>query len=170
MTSSAGCAPSYDVDPFQIPNCSVDILAVALPTATLSSRAESRAVSHFPRKARAGDAGRDLLFGLARYETVLGRALSSSWMLACGDASYSIYLLHGLIIPNAGLAILPVGQSSSLTSIMLVRLVVSIVVLIGFSLVTYRIVEYPARRMLRRVLTIGQKQPRGELSPTFVSS
>jgi peptidoglycan/LPS O-acetylase OafA/YrhL len=43
-------------------------------------------------------------------------------------------------------------------------------VIIGFSMVTYRVVEYPARRFLRRVLTIRLKQPSGELSPTFVSS
>jgi peptidoglycan/LPS O-acetylase OafA/YrhL len=111
-----------------------------------------------------------LLFGLARYETRLGRALSRNWMVACGDASYSIYLLHGLIIPSAGLAVLPVGQSAVLTSIVLVRLAVVIVVIIGFSMVTYRIVEYPARRFLRRVLTIRLKQPSGELNPTFASS
>ena len=111
-----------------------------------------------------------LLFGLARYETRLGRTLSCNWMVACGDASYSIYLLHGLIIPNAGLATLPVGQSSVITSIVLVRLIVVIVVIIGFSMVTYRVVEYPARRFLRRVLTIRLKQPRAELSPTLVSS
>jgi len=111
-----------------------------------------------------------LLFGLASYETMLGRALSCSWIVACGDASYSIYLLHGLIIPNAGLAILPVGQSFLLTSITLVRLTVVIVVIIGFSMVTYRIIEYPARRFLRRVLAIRLKQPSGELSPTFASS
>jgi hypothetical protein len=43
-------------------------------------------------------------------------------------------------------------------------------VIIGFSMVTYRVVEYPARRFLRRVLTIRLKQPSGELSPTLVSS
>jgi peptidoglycan/LPS O-acetylase OafA/YrhL len=110
-----------------------------------------------------------LLFGLARYETALGRALSCSWMVACGDASYSIYLLHGLIIPSAGLAVLPVGQSIVLTSIILVRLCVVIVVIIGFSMVTYRIVEYPARRFLRHLLTIRLIQPGGELSPTLAS-
>jgi peptidoglycan/LPS O-acetylase OafA/YrhL len=111
-----------------------------------------------------------LLFGLARYETRLGRALSCNWIAACGDASYSIYLLHGLIIPSAGLAVLPVGQSSVITSIVLVRLIVTVVVIIGFSMVTYRIVEYPARRFLRRVLTIRLSQPSGELSPGLVSS
>jgi peptidoglycan/LPS O-acetylase OafA/YrhL len=63
-----------------------------------------------------------LLFGLARYETALGRGLSRRWMVSPGDASYSIYLLHGLILPAAGLATLPTGQFASFTAINLVRL------------------------------------------------
>jgi len=109
-----------------------------------------------------------LLFGLARYETMLGRLLSCNWMVSCGDASYSIYLLHGLIIADAGLSILPVGETSSVTAIVLVRLVVVVIVIIGFSMVTYRIAEDPARRFLRRLLTIKLKQPSGKLNPTFV--
>jgi peptidoglycan/LPS O-acetylase OafA/YrhL len=110
-----------------------------------------------------------LLFGLTRYETILSRTLSCSWMVACGDASYSIYLLHELILPNAGLNILPVGQSFSLTSIMVMRMVVSIAVVIGFSLLTYRILECPARRFLRRLLSIPLRQPGSELTPTLVA-
>jgi hypothetical protein len=110
-----------------------------------------------------------LLFGLTRYETILSRTLSCTWMVACGDASYSIYLLHGLILPNAGLNILPVGQSFSLTSIMVLRMVVSIAVVIGFSLLTYRILECPARRFLRRRLSIPIKQSGSELTPTLVA-
>jgi hypothetical protein len=110
-----------------------------------------------------------LLFGLTRYETILSRTLSCTWMVACGDASYSIYLLHGLILPNAGLNILPVGQSFSLTSIMVMRMLVAIAVVIGFSLLTYRILECPARRFLRRRLSIPMKQPGSELTPTLVA-
>jgi peptidoglycan/LPS O-acetylase OafA/YrhL len=111
-----------------------------------------------------------LLFGLIRYETLLSRALSCRWMVACGDASYSIYLLHTLIIPNAGLDVLPIGQSSALTSIVLVRMLVAIAVVIGFSLLVYRVVESPARRFLRRVLSIRVKQPGTELAPRLVAS
>jgi peptidoglycan/LPS O-acetylase OafA/YrhL len=111
-----------------------------------------------------------LLFGLVRYETILSRALSSAWMIACGDASYSIYLLHILIIPNAGLEAFPIGQSFALTCIVLVRMIVTIAVVIGFSLLVYRVVESPARRLLRRVLSIPIKQPSGGLAPTFVAS
>ena len=111
-----------------------------------------------------------LLFGLVRYETIVSRALACGWMVACGDASYSIYLLHLLIIPKAGLEAFPVGQSFALTCIMLVRMIITIAVVIGFSLLVYRIVESPARRFLRRVLSIPVKQPSAELAPTFVAS
>jgi peptidoglycan/LPS O-acetylase OafA/YrhL len=111
-----------------------------------------------------------LLFGLVRYQTILSRALSCGWMLACGDASYSIYLLHLLIIPNAGLDILPIGQSSALTSIVLLRMIVTITVIIGFSLLVYRVVESPARRFLRRALSVPIKQPGAGLAPTMVAS
>ena len=110
-----------------------------------------------------------LLFGLVRYQTALSRALSCGWMVACGDASYSIYLLHLLIIPNAGLDVFPIGQSSALTSIVLVRMIVAIAVVIGFSLLVYQVVEIPARRFLRRVLSIRMKQPGTELAPTLAA-
>jgi len=110
-----------------------------------------------------------LLFGLARYQTILSRVLSCGWMVACGDASYSIYLLHILIIPSAGLDVFPIGQSSALTSIILVRMIIVIAVVIGFSLLVYRIVESPARRVLRRILSIPMKQPGAKLAPTLVA-
>jgi peptidoglycan/LPS O-acetylase OafA/YrhL len=108
-----------------------------------------------------------LLFGLARYETALGRGLSRRWMVSPGDASYSIYLLHGLILPAAGLATLPTGQFASFTAINLVRLAVTVVVIVGFSMLTYRLVEDPARRFLRRALAIELQQPAVDLRPAI---
>jgi peptidoglycan/LPS O-acetylase OafA/YrhL len=101
-----------------------------------------------------------LIFCTAHYRGMVSRALSANWMVLGGDASYSIYLLHPLIICQAGLNVLPVGESALLTSIVLIRLALALVVTVGFSLVTYRLIEVPARRLLRRLLTVDTGVPK----------
>jgi peptidoglycan/LPS O-acetylase OafA/YrhL len=78
-------------------------------------------------------------------------------MMACGEASYSLYLLHLLIVvavrwEAAEVTSFKVGVGDAL------RLTVAALAAIGRSLVTWRIIEVPARRIIRDALTIPAKQ------------
>jgi peptidoglycan/LPS O-acetylase OafA/YrhL len=114
-----------------------------------------------------------LILVLARYRTTISRALSHEWIVRCGEASYSIYMLHAIVLGHAGLAAIPTGQcaaysaaeSLALSSISLLRLVTALLVIIGFSLVIYELLELPMRRRLRRWLTIAPKVPAADPAP-----
>jgi peptidoglycan/LPS O-acetylase OafA/YrhL len=114
-----------------------------------------------------------LIFVLARYRTTISRVLSYDWIVRCGEASYSIYMLHAIVLAHAGLATIPAGQcaayslaaSLALSSISLLRLVIALLVIIGISLVTYELLELPMRRRLRRWLTIAPKVPAADPAP-----
>jgi peptidoglycan/LPS O-acetylase OafA/YrhL len=108
-----------------------------------------------------------LIFCFARYRNAISAPLSSNLMIRCGDASYSIYFLHIIIIPAAGLEVLHVGQSRAFTSIVLIRLGVALLITVSFSLVTYQLIEVPARRWLRRMLTIETRAPGPSPAPSF---
>ena len=98
-----------------------------------------------------------LIFCLARYRSAISAALSYTLMVRCGDASYSIYFLHIIIIPAASLEAFNVGQSGAITSIAIIRLGVALLITVSFSLVTYQLIEVPARRWLRRILTVDTR-------------
>jgi hypothetical protein len=100
-----------------------------------------------------------LIFCAARYRNAISAALSHRLMVRCGEASYSIYLLHAVVLEGAGLKVPEVGLSGAMTSVIVLRLGIAMLVIISFSLVTYRLVEVPARRWLRRILTI-ETRPR----------
>jgi len=106
-----------------------------------------------------------LMFCVARYRNAITAVLSHPAMLRCGDASYSIYMLHILIIESAGLNAHNVGQSGWLTTIVLLRLSLAVLVTIGFALISYQLVEVPARRWLRRLLTIETRRPAFRAQP-----
>lgn len=92
-----------------------------------------------------------LLFCVARYNNAFVRFLGSAPLVAGGNVSYSLYLLHLLIIQfllNKGLvALFPQsvpGAWAAALSILAVAMAVSYV--------TYRLIEMPARSWFRRVL------------------
>ncbi|HWB50785.1 MAG TPA: acyltransferase [Stellaceae bacterium] len=95
-----------------------------------------------------------LIFCAARYRNAISALLADPAMVRCGDASYSIYLLHIPIISSMGLDMLAVGQRYDWTSVILLRFALAVLVTISVSLVTYRLIEVPARRALRRLLMI----------------
>jgi len=111
-----------------------------------------------------------LIFCAARYRNPISALLSHRVMVRCGDASYSIYMLHILIIESAGLKDLNIGLSGWLTLIVLLRLVVAILTTIGLSLVTYQLIEVPARRWLRRLLTIDLRSATATAEPHLSQS
>jgi peptidoglycan/LPS O-acetylase OafA/YrhL len=68
--------------------------------------------------------------------------LANSWLVLLGDASYSLYLLHSLVITRAFDALPNVAHAA--------RVAAALAVAIAASLFSYRLVEEPARRLLRR--------------------
>ena len=89
-----------------------------------------------------------LLFGLAAEKTLLSRFLSTKAMLLGGGISYSIYLVQ-----------MPVkGWVQLITSAMhlnseAIRFLITATVLIGVSLILFKAVEDPARKVLRGVFS-----------------
>jgi peptidoglycan/LPS O-acetylase OafA/YrhL len=98
------------------------------------------------------------LFCCARYPSWISAFLSRPWIGLCGEASYSIYLIHELLIEHVKifdqLAQPPLSRSHDGA-----RVLVTMLIVISVSLVTYRVIEVPARRTLRRLFTL-----RGEAS------
>jgi peptidoglycan/LPS O-acetylase OafA/YrhL len=95
-----------------------------------------------------------IIFSVSRYKGIIERLLSSRTAVCCGDCSYSIYMLHLMILSHAGLGALPLGTLSAFTAIVLINLIIALLTTIGLSWVTYTILEVPARQLLRRALSI----------------
>jgi peptidoglycan/LPS O-acetylase OafA/YrhL len=100
-----------------------------------------------------------LLFCCTRYRSWVSAALSRPWMVLCGEASYSIYLIHMGVVQYAdqfdefaGLTKLP--YSGWLVLHAGVELVLVTATVIGLSLISYNVIEVPARRWLRRWLSL----------------
>ena len=91
-----------------------------------------------------------IMFCCVRYRSSVSRFLSRSWIVALGDASYSIYLLHWFTVRPFGYAITSVNLLSLAHWILMVS--VSTLLTLGLSIAMYRIYESPCRRFLRYVL------------------
>jgi peptidoglycan/LPS O-acetylase OafA/YrhL len=92
-----------------------------------------------------------VIFCCARYRSLFSRALSVALLIACGDASYSIYLFHLLVLevtrvrdvlPWTWYDVLYVG----------VRFAAAALITIAISIVMYRTYEAPARAATRALL------------------
>ncbi|MDO8288086.1 MAG: acyltransferase [Parvibaculum sp.] len=97
-----------------------------------------------------------VIFCCARYSNVITRTLSAKYMVLCGEVSYSIYMLHMLIIgafrwEAATATSWQIGIANSL------RMIVVIAATIGLSLITYTLIEMPAKKWLTRRLTYRPK-------------
>ncbi len=87
-----------------------------------------------------------LLFGLAAERTLLSRFLSSRWMLLGGGISYSIYLVQ-MPVKSWVQAIterMHLGNEG-------LRFLITTTALIGVSLILFKAVEDPARKLLRGI-------------------
>ena len=69
------------------------------------------------------------------------------WMLELGDASYSIYLVHGFALPLAGTLLTRFGDSW--TGVIPVSMVCMVVLSTGCGQLVYRLVELPITRALK---------------------
>jgi peptidoglycan/LPS O-acetylase OafA/YrhL len=87
-----------------------------------------------------------LLFGLAAEKTLLSRFLSSKWMLLGGGISYSIYLVQ---MPVKGWVQI-ITERMHLGNEAL-RFLITATALIGVSLILFKAVEDPARKVLRGI-------------------
>jgi peptidoglycan/LPS O-acetylase OafA/YrhL len=100
-----------------------------------------------------------LLFCCARYQTIISRALASPTMVRFGEASYSIYLLHVMVIAAYRWDAAPIlSWPIAMTDIL--RLAVTLATVIGLSLLTYEWIEVPCRNGIRRLLLSNQRAER----------
>ena len=95
-----------------------------------------------------------IIFCCARYKTHFSRALSAPLMIAAGEASYSIYLLHMYVI----IAVSRVGGSAiheapESYAFLCLRLLFVLALIILISMGVHAFYEAPARRFLRNLVT-----------------
>jgi peptidoglycan/LPS O-acetylase OafA/YrhL len=92
-----------------------------------------------------------LIFCCARYSNPITRALATPRMVFCGELSYSIYLLHMLML--AAFRWEAAGVTSPQVAVGdILRLVVTCAAIVGISIVTWSLIEMPAKRWLYRKL------------------
>jgi peptidoglycan/LPS O-acetylase OafA/YrhL len=92
-----------------------------------------------------------VIFCCARYRSLISRALSVPLLIVCGNASYSIYLFHQLILEATRVRdILPWTWFN--VFYVGVRFAAAMLITIVFSAVMYRVYEAPARVATRAFL------------------
>jgi peptidoglycan/LPS O-acetylase OafA/YrhL len=100
-----------------------------------------------------------VLFCCARYPSWVASLLSRPEIVLCGEASYSIYLVHMMVIEHMmrfdALANMPPSRLYGAA-----RILTTMLIVISVSLVAYRVIEVPARRALRFVLSVRQTPQR----------
>jgi peptidoglycan/LPS O-acetylase OafA/YrhL len=89
-----------------------------------------------------------LVFSAARYRNVFSRLLTSRLFVVLGDASYSIYLLHFMVLM---LATKLIGSTIHGDGFNTVALILSVAATLLISILLYSYYEAPARRWLRRL-------------------
>jgi peptidoglycan/LPS O-acetylase OafA/YrhL len=102
-----------------------------------------------------------VVFCAARYDNVLSRLLTSRPALILGDASYSIYLTHFLVLMVAFKLIGTVVHGAIFNA---VALTLSTLAILLVSVLLYTFYELPARKWLRRLW--GVKRPQAALAKT----
>jgi peptidoglycan/LPS O-acetylase OafA/YrhL len=94
-----------------------------------------------------------LVFCAARYQSAASRLLTSRPAIALGEASYSIYLVHSIVLISA---VKLTGSVVHGTAYNVLKLVVLMAIVVAVSLLLYTYYEAPARQWLRRR---GSKRP-----------
>jgi peptidoglycan/LPS O-acetylase OafA/YrhL len=88
-----------------------------------------------------------LVFCAARYRSAASRLLTSRPAIALGEASYSIYLVHSIVLISA---VKLSGGAVHGVAYHVVELVVLTAIVVAISLLLYAYYEAPARRWLRQ--------------------
>jgi len=99
-----------------------------------------------------------LIFCCARYQNGFVRLISARWIILCGNASYSLYLLHVLVINAFRYEVAPITSWRIAVGSFL-KLAVVIATSIGLSLVSWKTIELPCRIWLRRALSPKSPMP-----------
>jgi len=94
-----------------------------------------------------------LVFCCARYHNVISRLMAKSALVRCGEASYSLYLFH-LVVIDAFRYQAAVINSPRVAIGAALQLALVIASSIGLSLVMWFTIEAPARRCIRRLLGV----------------
>jgi hypothetical protein len=88
-----------------------------------------------------------VIFCAARYQSAASRLLTSRPVIALGEASYSIYLVHSIVLISA---VKLTGNVVHGTAYNVVKLIVLMAIVVAISLLLYAYYEAPARTWLRR--------------------
>jgi peptidoglycan/LPS O-acetylase OafA/YrhL len=88
-----------------------------------------------------------LVFCAARYQSAASRLLTSRPSIALGEASYSIYLVHSIVLISA---VKLTGSAVHGTAYNIVKLILLMAIVVAISLLLYAYYEAPARSWLRR--------------------
>ena len=97
-----------------------------------------------------------MLFSAARHENAISRFLRGRFLVALGEASYSIYLLHLMILASiSGYVTQALPATAPYVVYLVVRLVFAVSLICLISLGLHAIVEAPARRWLRGMWSAG---------------
>jgi peptidoglycan/LPS O-acetylase OafA/YrhL len=105
-----------------------------------------------------------LIFCCASFDNAFSRLMSARLAVLCGEASYSIYLLHFLIV-SAFHHEAPIIVSRRQIAGSALQLVVVLAAIMGLSLISWATIEVPARRWIRRRLTLALAHPNAPRSP-----
>jgi peptidoglycan/LPS O-acetylase OafA/YrhL len=96
-----------------------------------------------------------LVFYVTRYESALRRLLSSRLVIAGGEASYSIYLMHLFVLSHFYQAPRELSVSSALE--VMARISIYLLLTVAVAYGTYRVIEMPARLWIRAMFDRRQK-------------
>jgi len=102
-----------------------------------------------------------LIFCCARYRNAFVRFMATPTLVLCGEASYSLYLLHVVVIDAFGYEASTILKWH-IALIAVARLIVVIATAIGLSLVSWAVIEVPARRCIRRRMSVSIQRPAAE--------
>jgi peptidoglycan/LPS O-acetylase OafA/YrhL len=95
-----------------------------------------------------------LIFCCARYKNGVVRLVSGKWIVLGGEASYSMYLLHFLIIGAFRYQAATISSWNVALGAFL-QLIVVLAATIGLSLVSWNFIEVPCRRGVRSLLSVS---------------
>ena len=97
-----------------------------------------------------------LIFCVSRYDNRFSRFFSHAAFIAGGNASYSIYLFHLVVLSAFSRDAAPV-TSWPVALADLDRLLFAVMAIIGMGILSYQVLEVPMRRRLKKALTIYPK-------------
>jgi hypothetical protein len=103
-----------------------------------------------------------IIFCTARYESRIGDLLAHPWLVWLGEISFSIYAVHTWTLRPFIRPTTDFTLAAAVDAVFRVGFAISFTVIVASA--TYRIIEVPARRYLRRALMNRAVSPAGSLA------